>query len=96
MIYCVEVGGGSAGGRRGGGSAGGRSGGGSSGGHRSAKATVGASTGGRQGAGSAVNIRGAAEIAPHTDTMGANETEGSRAPRIGAGGESPEDDGPNP
>ena len=69
-IYCVEVGGGSAGGRRGGGLAGGRSGGGSSNGRRTS--------------------------AEATNTMGANETEGLWAPRRGVGGESPEDDVPNP
>jgi len=69
-IYCVEVGGGSAGGHRGGGSAGGRSGGWSSDGRRTS--------------------------AEATNAMGANETEGSRAPRRGVGGESPEDDVPNP
>ena len=69
-VYCVEVGGGSAGGRRGGDSAGGHSGGGSSDGRRTT-----------------------AEV---TNAMGANETEGSRAPRRGVGGESPENDVPNP
>ena len=62
----------------------------------------GGSAGGRMGGGSAggrsggwsSNGRRTSAIA--TDTMDANETEGSQAPRIGVGGESPEDDVPNP
>jgi hypothetical protein len=80
MIDCVKVGGGSAGGRR-----------------MSTKARLLAGTVGRQGAVSTAVIgHGAAKGAAHTDTVSANETEGPWASKRGAGGESPEDDGPNP
>ncbi len=50
-----------------------------------------------QGARSTVVIgHGKAEAAPHTDTVGANEMEGPQASKREAGGESPDDDGPNP
>jgi hypothetical protein len=49
--------------------------------------------GGRSGGWSSDGRKTSAEA---TDIMDANETEGSRAPRIGVGGESPEDDVPNP
>ncbi len=77
---CVKLGGGLAGGRR-----------------LLTEARLRAGTIGRQGAGSTAVIgRGAAEGTPHIDTVGANETEGPRASKREAGGESPEDDGPNP
>jgi hypothetical protein len=77
---CMKVGGDLIGGRR-----------------LSTKTQLHAGTIGRQGAGStAVISRGAAEGAPHTDTVGANETEGPWASKREAGGESPKDDGPNP
>jgi hypothetical protein len=80
VIDCVKVGGGLAGGRR-----------------MSTEARLLAGTVGRQGAVSTAVIgRGAAKGTAHTDTVGANETEGLRASKRGAGGESPEDDSPNP
>jgi hypothetical protein len=61
--YCVKVGGSSAGDRR-----------------LLTKARLRAGTLGRQGAGSTAVIGcGAAEGTPHTDRVGANETEGLRA-----------------
>ena len=76
------------GGSAGGGAMTGITGGGSAGGRRG-----GDSAGGHSGGGSSDGRRTSAEA---TYTMDANEMEGSRAPRIGVGGESPEDDVPNP
>jgi hypothetical protein len=80
VIGCEKVGGSLASGRR-----------------MSTDARLLAGTVGRQGAVStAVISRGAAKGEAHTDMVGANETEGPRASKRGASGESPEDDGPNP